>query len=81
MTKTKEDKTMLGRYRHGKIVYTTPRYNYLTGGNWKDGFSRVASSGGEETEYEIDNKEMIDESLPLKTYRFKLKKGKAFIVK
>lgn len=72
---------LIGCYRHGKIVFETPRYNFLKGGNWTDGFIGVDSTGGIEKEFEISNKEMIDESLPMKYYKFNIVNGKAFIVK
>lgn len=77
----KKVENLLGRCRNGKMIFTTPRYNFLKGGNWKDGFSGVGSTGGDEKEFEIINKEMIDESKPAYTYRFNIVKGKALIVK
>lgn len=77
----KKVETLYGRYVNGKMVYTTPIVNYLTGGNWKDGFSRVASGGGQKIEYEIINKEKIDMSArPDKTYKFNVVKKKAKII-
>lgn len=58
---------MKGTFRDNKIVYYEPIYNYLSGGSWTTGFSRVASTGGtkeypwvadftpkEEQEYQFD---------------------------
>lgn len=70
-----------GRIRSGKIVSLTPRYNHLSGGNWIDGFTGVASTGGEEKEYDVINEEMIDKSKPAYTYVFIIEDGKAKIIR
>lgn len=69
---------MNGKYMNGKIHYFTPRYNFLTGGNWKDGFSKVSSSGGNIEEYEILPTDIILEEG--KWYDFELIDGKAKII-
>lgn len=76
----KEKEVFYGRYKGGKLVRTTRRYNFLKGGNWKTGFSGVGVTGGEEIEYEIVNKELIEESLIDKTYKFNVIRGKAKII-
>jgi hypothetical protein len=70
---------MIGKLVNGKIVYTPPIYNFLSGGNWKDGFSRVSSTGGDGQEYEYSktNIEMIDGC----RYEFELENGVAKIIK
>lgn len=69
---------MNGKYMNGKIHYFTPIYNFLAGGNWKDGFSKVSSSGGDKKEYEIiDSAAILKEG---KWYDFELIDGKAKIL-
>lgn len=79
MKNQKNEKNLLGRFKDGKMVYTTPRYNFLRGGNWNSGFSGVGSTGGNEISYEILNEEKLDKLKPFKSYHFDVIDGKALI--
>lgn len=79
MTDQKNEK-LSGVYRRGKIIYTIPHFNCLTGGSWKTGWNRVYRSGGEDVEFEIINEEMIDKSKVNKYYIFEVIDGKAKII-
>lgn len=63
--------TLFGKYKDGKIHYTSPIVNFLTGGNWKTGFSGVGRSGGDTVEYDIINEtdEVLEEN---KFYYFEI---------
>lgn len=70
---------MIGKLVDGKIVYYTPRYNFLSGGNWKDGWSGTVSTGGERREY-VYSKTNID-MIEGRRYVFELKNNIAKIIR
>lgn len=70
---------MIGKLINGKIIHYTPRYNFLSGGNWKDGWSGTVSTGGEKKEY--DYLESDVEMVEGRRYRFELEGGVAKIIK
>ncbi len=67
---------MNGTYKNGKIEYHHPIYHFLTGGNWKDGFSRSDHSGGYTSYYDVVTEITLDEG---KRYDFTLIDEKAHI--
>ena len=70
---------MIGKLVNGKIVYSPPIYNFLSGGNWKDGFSRVSSNGMVEKEYDYSETDV--EMVELCYYKFELENNIAKIIK
>lgn len=67
---------MRGIYTKGKIQYHTPRYNSLSGGSWKTGWSGVKSTGGEIIEYDVVSDIDLVEG---EWYEFKLENNIAHI--
>lgn len=63
----KKDKKYFGTFKNGKMVYHTPTYNALGMGNWKDGWSGVVKTGGDEILYSIINPNNLIEG---KNYHF-----------
>jgi hypothetical protein len=70
---------MIGKLINGKIVYHAPIYNFLSGGNWKDGWSNIQQSTGGEMRYDYNNNniEMIEGC----RYKFELEDNVAKIIK
>jgi len=67
---------MTGIFKNNKIKYSTPFINYLTGGNWENGFSRVQTDYPQDYEYDyVSEKNLIDGE----TYEFELKDNIAHI--
>ena len=65
---------MKGKFKDNKIIYVTPIYNFLTGGNWKDGWSGSGRSGGEIIEYDVVSNSDLEND---KRYEFEIIDGKA----
>jgi len=70
---------MIGKLVNGKIVYSPPIYNFLSGGNWQDGFSKVSSTGGGEMKYDYSETDV--EMVEGCRYRFELEDNIAKIIK
>ena len=69
---------MIGKLINGKIIYHAPIYNFLSGGNWKDGWSKIQSTGGEiRYDYDSTDVEMIEGC----RYEFELENNVAKILK
>jgi len=67
---------MRGIYKNNKIEYITPVVSFLTGGNWKTGFSGTGRSGGEKRYYDVVSDHELKEG---ERYWFDLIDGKAHI--
>ena len=69
---------MIGKLINGKIVYQTPIYNFLSGGNWKDGWSKIQSNKCK-MEYDYDSTDI--EMVEGRRYEFVLEDNVAKILK
>ena len=68
---------MSGIYVQGKILYTLPGVNYLSGGTWKTGFSKIVKSPSVKFYYDIfpTDKVLVEGQ----RYKFELKDGIAHV--
>ena len=69
---------MIGKLINGKIIYHLPKYNFLSGGNWKDGWSKIQSTEGK-MEYDYDSADI--EMVEGRRYEFELENNVAKILK
>lgn len=61
---------MSGKYIQGKIHHTSPIYNFLTKGDWKNGFSGIRRMGGNRSIFEVNaGSKILEEG---KWYKFEL---------